>query len=186
MKRNVRRALSVLASLCLLLVASYCGNNSGGKTVLVSITSPTGAQTVPVNGTLPISAAVTNTKNMAVTWTVNGIANGNSTYGTITGSGLSVIYTAPAAVPSTATFNIAVTSVADATQSASLSVTVSAGVVVSITTPTSPQSLSVSSTLNFTVEVTGTTNTGLTWTVNGVTNGNSTLGTITGTGLSVT
>jgi hypothetical protein len=186
MKRNLGRAGSVLASLCLLLVASYCGNNGGGKAVLVTITSPTTAQTIPANGTLPITAAVMNTKNLAVTWTVNGIANGNSTYGTITGSGMSVIYTAPAAVPSTATFNIIVTSVADTSQSASLSVTISAGVVVSISTPSSPQSLSVSSTLDFTANVTRTTNTGVTWTVNGVANGNASFGTIAGTGLSVT
>ena len=90
MRGNLGRAVSVLASVCLLLVASYCGNNGGGKAVLVTITSPTTAQTIQVNGTLAITAAVMNTKNLAVTWTVNGVANGNSTYGTITGSGLSV------------------------------------------------------------------------------------------------
>ena len=115
MRGNLGRAVSILASLCLLLVAAHCGNNGGGKAMLVTI-SPTTAQTIPVNGTLAITAAVMNTKNLAVTWTVNGVANGNSTYGTITGSGLSVTYTAPAAVPSTATFNIVVTSVADASQ----------------------------------------------------------------------
>ena len=41
-------------------------------------------------------------------------------------------------------------------------------------------SVQVSQTLAITVSVTGTTNTGLTWTVNAVTNGNSTVGTITG------
>ena len=99
--------------------------------VAVSITTPTSAQTVPVNGTLAITAAVANTTNTAVTWTVNGVTNGNSTYGTITGTGLTVTYNAPAAVPATATFNITATSQADTTKSASVSVTISAVVVVS-------------------------------------------------------
>jgi hypothetical protein len=79
-----------------------------------------------VNGTLAITAAVANTSNTAVTWTVNSITNGNATYGTIAGSGLSVTYDAPAAVPSPATFNVTATSVADTTKSASVSVTITA------------------------------------------------------------
>ena len=193
MKQNLRRAGSILASLCLLLAAAHCGGSGGGNTppgVQVTITSPTTAQTVPVKGTLAITAAVANGTSSGVTWTVNGVANGNSTYGTISvpGSGsssLSVTYTAPQAVPSTATFNITATSVADSSVSASLSVTISSGVVISITTPSSPQSISVSSTVAFTASVTGSSNTGVTWTVNSVANGNSTFGTITGTGLNV-
>jgi hypothetical protein len=93
--------------------------------VAVSITSPTNlTQSVVVNGTLAITAAVVNTSNTAVTWTVNGVTNGNATYGTIAGSGLSVTYDAPAAVPSPATFNVTATSVADSTKSASVSVTI--------------------------------------------------------------
>jgi len=77
---------------------------------------------------LAITAAVANTSNTAVTWTVNGITNGNSTYGTISGSGLSVTYDAPATVPSPATFNVTATSVEDNTKSASVSVTITAAV----------------------------------------------------------
>ena len=176
-------------SLCLLMGMVGCGGGTTKKTslaVAVSITTPTSAQTVPVNGTLAITAAVANTTNTAVTWTVNGVTNGNSAYGTISGSGLTVTYNAPPTVPGTATFNITATSQADTTKSASVSVTISAGVVVSMTTPTGPQNLVVSSTLGFTASVTGTSNTGVTWTVNGITNGNATYGTITGTGLTVT
>ena len=188
---GLRRTACVLGiSLSLLMVMVGCGGGMSTSTttpaVAVSITTPTSAQTVPVNGTLAITAAVANTTNTAVTWTVSGVTNGNSTYGTIAGSGLSVTYTAPAAVPATATFNITATSQADNTKSASVSVTISAGVVVSMTTPTGPQNVPVSSTLGFTASVTGTSNTGVTWTVNGITNGNATYGTISGSGLSVT
>jgi hypothetical protein len=154
--------------------------------VVVSMTTPTGPQNVLVSSTLGFTASVTGTSNTGVTWTVNGITNGNSTYGTISGSGLTVTYNAPAAVPSTATFNVTATSVVDTTKSASVSVTILPVVVVSITTPTGAQSLEVNATLGITASVTGTSNTGVTWTVNGVTNGNSTYGTISGSGLSVT
>ncbi len=187
---GLRRTVCVLGiSLCLLMALVGCGGEKAKTTppaVAVSITTPASAQTVPVNGTMAITAAVANTTNNAVTWTVNGVTNGNSTYGTISGSGLTVTYTAPAAVPATATFNITATSQADNTKSASVSVTISAGVVVSMTTPTGPQNVTASSTLSFTASVTGTSNTGVTWTVNGITNGNATYGTITGSGLSVT
>ena len=145
MKRNLGRAVHVFAGLALILATAHCGNNSAGKSVLVTITSPGSAQTVPVNGTLAITASVMNSSNQAVTWSVNGVAGGNATVGTISGSGLTVIYNAPASVPSPASFNITVTSAADTSKSASLMVTISAGVVVSITSPASPQSLSVSS-----------------------------------------
>jgi hypothetical protein len=159
---------------------------SSADTVAVSITSPTTAQTVPVKLTLGITAKVTGSTNTGVTWSVNGVTNGNSTYGTISGSGLTVTYDAPTTVPSPATFNITAISTADTSKSASLSVTISGGVVVAMTTPTSAQSLLVSTSLGFTASVTGASNTGVTWSVNGMTNGNSTFGTITGSGLSVT
>lgn len=185
-KRFPGSSAQVMAGLALILATVHCGSNSVGKTVVVSITSPGSAQTVPVNGTLAITAAVAGTSNQAVSWSVDGVSGGNATFGTISGSGLTVMYTAPASIPSPATFNITVTSAADKSKSASLAVTISQGVVISITSPASPQSLSVSSTLAFTASVSGTTNTNINWTVNGVANGNSTVGTITGNGLSVT
>jgi hypothetical protein len=155
--------------------------------VAVSITSPTMAQTLAVNATLAVTASVTNTTNTGVTWTVNGVTNGNSTFGTITGSGLSITYTAPNAVPSPATFNISATSVADTTKSASVSVTIESGVTISITSPsTSTSSITVGGTVPIVASVTGTTNTAVTWTVDSVSDGNSTFGTISGSGVSVT
>ena len=116
---------------------------------------------------------------------MNGVTNGNATFGTITGTGLTVTYNAPTTVPSPATFNVTATSGADSTKSASVSVTITAGVAVSITSPT-PQRRDVNATLSITASVTNTSNTAVTWTVNGATNGNSTFGTISGSGLTVT
>ncbi len=57
---------------------------------------------------------------------------------------------------------------------------VASNVAVAITSPSSPQSVQAGTTLGLTVAVTGTSGTGVTWTINGVT-ANLSYGTITGT-----
>src|SRR5271156_4491548 len=52
---------------------------------------------IGVNGTVQYTATVTGLANTSVTWSVNSIKGGNSTFGTITTGGL---YTAPATIPS--------------------------------------------------------------------------------------
>lgn len=61
-----------------------------------SIALSPGYTTVGVNGTVQYTATVTGLTNKTVTWSVNSVKGGNSTYGTITTGGL---YTAPAKVP---------------------------------------------------------------------------------------
>src|SRR5580704_5160018 len=73
---------------------------SAGALGAQSITISPGYTTVGVNGTVQYTATVTGLAHSNVTWSVNGIKGGNSTYGTITGGGL---YTAPAKVPSVGT-----------------------------------------------------------------------------------
>ena len=158
-----------------------------GPAPAISITSPANlTQTVAAGGTLPITVSVAGLANTAVNWTVNGVANGNSTYGTISGSGLSITYDAPSAVPTPATFNVTATSQADSSLSASVSVTITSGVAVSITTPTSPLNIVAGTAVSFQASVTGAANTGVGWTVNGVANGNSTYGIISNPSLSST
>jgi len=55
------------------------------------------AQSVPPGAQVQLNATVSGSNNQAVTWEVNQVAGGSSTYGTITQNGL---YTAPASVPS--------------------------------------------------------------------------------------
>ena len=124
------------------------------------------------------TAAVTGTSNTAVTWYVNGVQSGNSTVGTISTTGL---FQAPAAIPSPATVTIAAISQADSTTSGSAQATiVSAGGAIAVTVSTNPAVTEVyTSTLQqFIATVTGTSNTAVTWQVDGVTGGNSTVGTI--------
>ena len=87
--------------------------------VAVSI-SPTSVSMMP-DATQQFTAAVQNTSNAAVSWSVSGVPTGDSTVGTITGSTLSAIYTAPSVTgPQTVT----ATSVADSTKSATAAVNV--------------------------------------------------------------
>jgi len=121
------------------------------------------------------SAAVTGTGSYstAVTWT--------SQRGTVSSTGL---YTAPASAGSDV---VTATSVVDASRSASASVTVQAAAGVGVAlTPSSAISLNAGGTASVTATVSGSSNTAVTWTVDGVAGGNGTVGTVTGTGSTVT
>src|SRR5437764_297083 len=149
-------------------------------TAAVSVTiSPTSA-TVAAGGTQQFSATVQNTSNTAVTWQVNGVAGGNATVGTISSSGL---YTAPAAVQSTTTVTVTAVSQADATKSASVQVTITPTAAVSVTISPTSATVAAGGTQQFSATVQNTSNTAVTWQVNGVTGGNATVGTISSAGL---
>ncbi len=129
------------------------------------------------------TAAVTGTSNTAVTWYVNGVLGGNSTVGTISTTGL---FQAPGTIPTPATVTITATSQADSTTSGSAQATiVGTGDAVAVTVSTTPPVTQVytSSTQQFAATVTGTTNTGVTWQVNGTPGGSATVGTIAASGL---
>jgi len=163
---------------------SGCGSNNGSNTTsntpaLTVSVSPSTAS-VTTGATQQFTATVTNATNTAVTWQVNGVAGGNATVGTISSGGL---YTAPASVPAPATVTVTAVSQADSSKTATASVTVTAPASITIAvTPPSP-SVAVNATQQFTATVTGTTNTSVTWQVNNVAGGNSTVGTISASGL---
>jgi len=71
---------------------------NAANSVEVTITNPSNPAMLTVGGALPITASVKGA-GAALTWTVNGVTNGNSTFGTITGSNTSVTYNAPSAIP---------------------------------------------------------------------------------------
>jgi hypothetical protein len=83
--------------------------------------SPTSA-TVRVRQTSQFTATVSGATNTLARWKVNGILGGNGTVGTISQSGL---YRAPSSVPGSAVVMVSATAVADQTQTATSSVTVS-------------------------------------------------------------
>jgi uncharacterized protein (DUF2141 family) len=140
--------------------------------------------TVPTAGAQVFTATVTGADNATtnVIWSVNGIANGNAALGTIAGSSPSSnsttgLYTAPANLPSPAVVTVTATSVADASKSASASVTIVCAGPGSI----SPAaiSLALGQTQVFTASLCVAAGTAIAWDVNGISNGNSSVGAIT-------
>jgi uncharacterized protein (DUF1800 family) len=105
------------------LAWSGCG---GGMNVGGSSSTSNGMTVMPPNATLragdstQFSATVTANMNQAVTWSVNGVAGGNSTFGTIDATGK---YNTPSSLPSPNSVKIKATSVADTSLSATSSVT---------------------------------------------------------------
>jgi len=163
--------------------AKISGSGSSTLSVLAPATvalSPASAALNP-SATVALSATVTGPANTAVTWTVDGIANGNATTGTLSGTGNSVTYTAPATAGSHA---VVATSVANPTVSASAPISVVAPVALVL----SPAAVTIlpSTTQAFTASVSGSANTAVTWTVDGIAGGNTTVGTLTGTGNTMT
>src|SRR5579862_9729475 len=88
-----------LAWPCLALISSLalvgCGSSSTAATISITPTSAT----VLLNTSIQFIPSETGSSN-AIQWSVNGIANGNATVGTISAAGL---YTAPGTVPASAT-----------------------------------------------------------------------------------
>jgi hypothetical protein len=138
----------------------------------VSVSLNQTSVSIAVGTTTQFTATVQNTTNTAVTWFVDGVAGGNSSVGTISASGM---YTAPAQA---GTHTVTATSVADTTKSAKASVAVGA---ISLTPASS--TVAPEGTQQFTGTIQGFSNGAINWSVNKVSGGNSTLGTISSTGL---
>ena len=143
--------------------------------VTVDVTPATAS--VQTGATQQFTATVTGSSATPV-WSVNGITGGNGTIGTISASGL---YTAPAAVPSGAVTVVATDAASGADDTASVTVTQTPPQVTVSVAPTSA-SVATGATRQFTATVTGSSATPA-WSVNNVTGGNSTVGTISANGL---
>ena len=137
-----------------------------------------------ITQSLTATVTVTGTAATTVTWSVDGVAGGNSTVGTITGTGNTVTYTAPA---TSGTHSIVATSTIDSSKHAACTVVVSANAVASVSSVSlNPTSLTVSAgnaaSISLSVATSGGASTAVVWKVDGITNGNTTVGTITANG----
>ncbi|HEY6946658.1 MAG TPA: hypothetical protein VI431_16090 [Candidatus Acidoferrum sp.] len=130
--------------------------------ITVSVAPPSGS--VVLGNQVAFTANVTNTTDTAVSWSVNGIAGGNSTVGTISSAG---VYTAPADLPSPATVQITATSQADPTKSDTANVTVTSDISLSLTP--NPSSVELGATQAFRAAVTssGHPDTTVRWSLSG-------------------
>ncbi len=161
-------------------------------TVAVSVMPPTA--TVDAGTTANFTATVSGTSDFGVGWYVNCIPGGNPSVGTITTTSTSnntttAVYTVPAAAPFQTVQNT-ITAVWNPPGGGATCQSVLSGAATATTppiavtlSPSTGVSIPVSGTQQFTAAVTGTSNTAVTnWQVNGITGGNSTVGTIVSTG----
>jgi len=138
----------------------------------------TGPSSVTIGQTAQYGAAVGATgrgaTNQSVTWSVNGVAGGNSTTGTISAAGL---YTPPSTAPGAIT--ISAVSTLSSAASGSLSVSI---VPISVAV-TGLANVLFSQAGQYSAVATGTTNQNFIWIVDGVAGGSSVEGTISAGGL---
>ena len=164
----------ILVLSVVLPLAGCAGVKAGSSsTQQISIQLNQTTATLAPGGTQQFTATVSGSDNTAVTWTVDKVAGGNSTVGTITSTGL---YTAP---QSSGTHVVTATAVVDTTKSASATVTVKGTLAISPATAM----VVAGATQTFQAILNGTVTSGATWTVDGVSGGNSSVGTITGAGV---
>ena len=113
---------------------------------VVAVNPP--APTVMVGQAQQFTVTVTGSTNQGVTWSVNGVAGGYTTVGTIDNTGL---YTAPAAPPTPNTLTVTAASVAAPSQSGTATVTIAnLAPVVSAISPTTVNEGSGNTTLTVT------------------------------------
>ncbi|HEV2616580.1 MAG TPA: hypothetical protein VGU63_08245 [Candidatus Acidoferrales bacterium] len=155
------------------------GHSSPNPQPNVTVTVQPARASVQLGAMQQFTATVTGTISSAVNWSVNGVAGGNSATGTISSAGL---YAAPQSLPSPSSVTVTASSQAAPSASGSASVQLQSGIVVGI----APNSANVTpgASANFTATVTGAgaLSAAVSWSVNSIAGGNSSLGTITATG----
>lgn len=175
--------LAICLAFCTCATAAGNGNsgNHHGKNGSVKVSISPNSSTLQLGQSLQFSASVSGTSDASLNWLVNGTMGGSSTTGTISQSGL---YMAPLALPS-GTLTITAQSVANTAAVANASVSVVSAPVAAVSVSVSPTnaSLPVGQSQQFNGTVSGTTNSGLNWMVNGVLGGNSIVGTVSSSGL---
>jgi parallel beta-helix repeat protein len=183
-------------SLVSLLFVTGCGTAATTTTTSGSTTTSSDSRSLTVSvspSSVSLSAGqsqtftvtVSGAGNSKVNWLVNGIAGGNSSVGIISSSGS---YTAPSPVPSSSV-TVSAVSASDATKSASATINFASASPnppppqVTVTINPVSVTLGAGQSQSFTASVAGSSNTQVTWAVNGVVGGSSSLGIISSLGL---
>jgi hypothetical protein len=123
-----------------------------------------GSASILLGNTQAFTATVSGTTDTAVSWTVNSVAGGNATLGTISAAGL---YTAPADLPSPATVEVRATSHADGTRYAAAQVTVTSDIALSLAPGAASVELGAVQSFHATLASNGHPNSVVHWSVSG-------------------
>ncbi len=156
-------------------VSSLMIDPNSGQAKQPGGTAPVAVVVTPSSATVLTSAQQKFSANQTVTWSVNGVAGGNSQVGLIDSTGL---YTAPGAVPNPATVTV-LASAAGSTGTAAVTIKAPPPPPPPVTVVVTPSS----ATLLTSAQQKFSANQTVTWSVNGVTGGNSQVGLIDSTGL---
>ena len=183
MSRNLSKFLWLAFVLSAIAILPGC---PGAKPAPISGYSPLPAVSVMVivpdstsvgtGTTQQFMAMVNNSGVQNVQWEVNGIPSGDGDVGTIDKTGL---YTAPPFIPKNPHVTITAQANADNTKSGSANITI-IGAQGPATVSISPSTafLQIGTSITLTATVTGVSNTAVTWLVNNVVEGNTTVGRI--------
>jgi hypothetical protein len=153
----------------------------------ISVTIAPATVSVNVVTTQQFEDSIQGGTNSVTIWQVNSITGGNDTIGRIDSNGL---YHAPVSVPSPATVTVGAVSFEDQKVAATSAVTITPAPTVAITSPSAPVTVTsgAANTVTFSATETGGTTNIILWYVGpvgglGVLGGNSTLGTISASGV---
>ena len=136
-----------------------------------------GGATVALEQTQPFTASLDGAPTSAITWSVNGITGGNTAVGTISNSpSQKGLYLAPVDMPASRSVTISAASTAYPAAASSITLQLTSNIAVSISPAAATRIPGARQT--FTATVTNTSNPQLGWTVNGLPNGNATVGQI--------
>jgi len=177
------------------LTAQSVADPSRQISAAVAITSNFSLQlsapsSVPAGGTATIVATMTpvpgSNPGTSLSWALSGPGCSGSSCGTLTvittqsaaGSSFSnsVTYTAPATAPTPNSVTVTVTPQADASKKAQATLSIQTGASVSVSPSTA--TLAANHRVTLSAQVSGTSNTGVLWSVNGIAGGNATFGQI--------
>ncbi len=176
------RASLLLA--CGLVLASCTVQRTGNDIALPVVNVSPVSASIQAGGSVQFTATVTTSFSTTISWDVNDIQGGNSTVGTVSSTGL---YTAPATVPVPATVTVKAISSAETYPYGAAIVTITAPTTATLSVAPANSFTPVATTVQFTATETENgataTDNSATWSVNGVAGGNSTVGTISSSGL---
>jgi len=120
--------------------------------------------TVLLGETLAFTASVSNSTDTTVVWGVNGVTGGSPQAGTVSADGL---YRAPADLPQGGTVQVTATSHADSSKFATVSVTVSSDIAVSISPGTASVELGAAQTFHASISSNGKPDPAIRWSLSG-------------------
>ena len=143
----------------------------------VNITISPADVTVTAGHSFAFTAVVSGNADTSVIWEVDGTVGGSEIVGTISSTG---VYYAPTTVPPSKTVTVTAVSAVLSSAFASATVTIAPPLLNGVTISITPSSAKIQTggETEFTAVVSNALDTSVTWQVNGIPNGNSTVGTI--------